>query len=262
LKQASLKKLAAASATADSALETTALVHAYQRTGRPALDGLDLQVRTGDIFGLLGPNGAGKTTAISIICSLIRPTAGQVRIFGVDIIKHPRWARTMIGLVPQDIALYGELSGRENLSFFGKLYGLSGGELRNRVAECLDFVGLVERADQKVYTYSGGMKRRANLAVGILHRPRLLFLDEPTVGIDAQSRNMILERLTHLREQGTTMLYTTHYMEEAEQLCSTVAIMDQGRVLATGRPAALCRERGAADLQALFFELTGKKLRD
>ena len=253
----------AATTAADiPALETVELAHVYPRGGQTALAGVDLYVRAGDIFGLLGPNGAGKTTAISIMCSLIRPTAGRVNIFGVDILKHPKRAKSLLGLVPQDIALYTELSGRENLHFFGKLYGLRGRELGKRVTECLEFVGLSDRADQKVYTYSGGMKRRANLAAGILHRPQLLFLDEPTVGIDAQSRNMILERLSHLRDQGTTMFYTTHYMEEAENLCSRVAIMDEGRVLAVGQPQVMCHERGSNNLQELFFELTGKKIRD
>jgi len=244
------------------ALRASGLVKIYRDGEKPALDGFSVEIGEGDIFGLLGPNGAGKTTAISIMSTLLRPTEGEVTIFNRDTRRRAGEVKAMIGLVPQEIALYRQLSGRENLRYFGRLYGLRGSALSARVEECLDFVGLRPKADQRVHAYSGGMKRRINLAVGILHRPKLLFLDEPTVGIDAQSRDMILARLLDLNKQGTTMVYTTHYMEEAERLCSEVAVMDDGRVLVRGKPAELIKKGGHASLQEMFFALTGRELRD
>ena len=243
-------------------LAARGLVKTYRGSREAALSGFDLSVPAGALFGLLGPNGAGKTTAISIMSTILKPSSGELRIFGVESGGGKNSVKAGLGLVPQELALYQPLTARENLRFFGRLYGLGGAELRERIAECLEFVGLAERGEQLVHTFSGGMKRRLNLAVGILHRPRLLFLDEPTVGIDAQSRNLILDRLSHLNEQGTSMIYTTHYMEEAERLCSEVAIIDRGRIIATGRPAELIRQGEHASLQDLFFALTGRKLRD
>lgn len=244
------------------ALQASGLIKFYQGNDRPALDGFNVEISEGCIFGLLGPNGAGKTTAISIMSALLKATEGMVKIFNLDIRDRTAEIKDMIGLVPQEIALYRQLSGRENLHYFGRLYGLRGRALSDRVEECLDFVGLLPKAEQRVEAYSGGMKRRVNLAVGILHRPKLLFLDEPTVGIDAQSRDMILARLIDLNKQGTTMVYTTHYMEEAERLCSDVAIMDGGQVLIQGSPTELIKNGGHADLQEMFFTLTGRTLRD
>ncbi len=243
-------------------LQTTGLVKTYRGSAEPSLAGLDLTIPAGELFGLLGPNGAGKTTAISVMSTILKPTSGAVRIFGLDPGRERRLVKERLGLVPQELALYQSLTARENLRFFGRLYGLSGNDLRERIAEYLEFVGLADRADQLVHTFSGGMKRRLNLAAGILHRPRLLFLDEPTVGIDAQSRNLILDRLAHLNGQGTTMVYTTHYMEEAERLCTQVAVIDRGRIIAEGKPAEMIREGGHDSLQELFFALTGRKLRD
>ncbi|MBU0729368.1 MAG: ABC transporter ATP-binding protein [Proteobacteria bacterium] len=235
----------------------------YKGAPRPALAGLDIAIRQGEIFGLLGPNGAGKTTAISIMSTLLRPDSGTVSICGVDALAHPGKVRNLISLVPQHIALYLELTARENLNYFGRLFGLKGSDLKIQVEEALVMVGLENRADQQIYTYSGGMKRRANLAVGVLNRPRVLFLDEPTVGIDAQSRNLILEKLQHLRDSGTTMVYTTHYMEEAQALCSSVLVIDQGQMVACGRPTELIDQQpDCANLEDLFFHLTGKNLRD
>lgn len=244
-------------------LEARNLIKTYPGATTPALDRLDVTIRAGEIFGLLGPNGAGKTTAISIMSTLMRPDNGSVKIFGIDCIHSPQKARKIISLVPQDIALYQELTINENLRFFGKQFGLSGKVLKKRIGECLDFVGLEKRAEQKIYSFSGGMKRRANLAAGLLNKPKLLFLDEPTVGIDAQSRNLILERLSLLKNEGTTMVYTTHYMEEAERLCTVVKIIDEGQSIANGCPAELIKQKeGCANLQDLFFSLTGKSLRD
>ena len=247
----------------ETVLEVERLVKVYRGAGVPAVNGLDLSVRAGDIFGLLGPNGAGKTTAISIICTLLRPTSGRVLLCSRDVALDPAGARGLFGLAPQDIALYPSLSARENLSYFGRLYGIAGRALSKRVDECLELVGLTEKADTRVDAFSGGMKRRANLAAAILHAPRLLVLDEPTVGIDAQSRNMILENLKGLRDAGMTIVYTTHYLEEAQQLCNRVAIMDRGSVIAAGVPDALVREvDGCASLEDYFLHLTGKQLRD
>ena len=244
-------------------LQVERLVKTYRGATVPALDGLDFSVRSGEIFGLLGPNGAGKTTAISIICTLLRQTSGRVLLCSQDTALNPSAVRSLFGLAPQDLALYPSLSARENLRYFGRLHGLTGGTLSSRVDECLALVGLLDNADLRTDAFSGGMKRRANLAAAILHTPRLLILDEPTVGIDAQSRNMILENLKGLRDSGMTILYTTHYMEEAEQICDRVAIMDRGSIIATGIPKALVsRAQGCANLEALFLNLTGKDLRD
>ena len=244
-------------------LQIRNLVKLYRGSALPAVNGLDFSVRSGEIFGLLGPNGAGKTTAISILCTLLRPTSGTVILCDHDVVNDPAAARPLFGLAPQDIALYPSLTARENLRYLGRLYGLSGRALTSRIDQCLALVGLLDNADTRVDVYSGGMKRRANLAAAILHAPRLLVLDEPTVGIDAQSRNMILENLKGLRDAGTTILYTTHYMEEAEQLCSRVAVMDRGRIIATGTPAELINEvEGGRNLEEFFLHLTGKALRD
>jgi ABC-2 type transport system ATP-binding protein len=246
----------------ETALEAKGLEKIYPGGDSPALDGFNIAIKAGDLFGLLGPNGAGKTTAISIMSSLLRPTRGSVEVFGFNVVSNGRKVKQMIGLVPQEIALYRDLTARENLRYFAGLYGLRGKALVKRLDECLDFVGLLDKANQRVGRYSGGMKRRINLAIGILHRPRLLFLDEPTVGIDAQSRNMILDSLANLNEQGTTMVYTTHYMEEAERLCREVAIIDNGRIISQGKPGAMVSEGKYENLQGLFFSLTGKSLRD
>ncbi len=244
------------------AITVTTLIKTYKKASEPALDDLSLTVDQGDFFGLLGPNGAGKTTALSIISGLMKPDKGGVTIFGKDIHRHRSSIQNLMGLVPQDIALYENLTARENLIFFGKFYNLSGTKLQKQIERCLEFTELQDQGDRYVYTFSGGMKRRLNLSVGILHRPQILFLDEPTVGIDAQSRQLIHERLTQLNRQGTTLVYTTHYMEEAEELCSNVGIIDRGRLLLQGVTSELTQAHGFNNLNDLFFSLTGKQLRD
>ncbi|MDO9086488.1 MAG: ATP-binding cassette domain-containing protein [Anaerolineaceae bacterium] len=198
-----------------------------------AVKGISFTVEEGEVFGLLGPNGAGKTTTISMLTGLFPPTSGTARINGHDIQKEPLLAKQMCGLVPQDLALYPTLSARANLDFFGRVYGLSGRKLKENIEDILRVVALTDRADQAIEKYSGGMKRRVNIAAGLVHQPRLLFLDEPTVGVDPQSRNYIFESVQRLnRERGMTIIYTSHYMEEVELLCNRVAIVDQGKLIA------------------------------
>lgn len=224
-------------------LEASHLVKKYGEF--VAVDDVSFSIEEGEIFGLLGPNGAGKSTTIAMLSGLFRPSAGTARIGGLDLIKDLGRVKQVIGVVPQDLALYPTLSGRENVTFFGELYGLHGKELRQRVDEVLGYVGMVERAKDPVNAYSGGMKRRINLAAGLVNRPRLLFLDEPTVGVDPQSRNHIFESVERLnREQGMTVLYTTHYMEEAERLCARVGIIDRGKLIALDTPRQLIARLG------------------
>lgn len=212
-------------------LEAESLRKTYGRL--VAVEALDLAVAQGEIFGLLGPNGAGKTTAISMMCGVMRAEAGRVRIGGHDIVKEPFAARRLLGLAPQELALYEDLTGRENLHFLARLQGLRGAARHRAVAWALEVAGLEERAGDLAGRYSSGMKRRLNLAAGILHRPRLLVLDEPTVGVDAQSRAYIFETVRTLQaDEGMTVLYTSHYMEEVQALCSRVAIMDRGHLVA------------------------------
>jgi ABC-2 type transport system ATP-binding protein len=195
-----------------------------------ALRGVSFQVYEGEMFGLLGPNGAGKTTLLSILSCLLSPTQGEARLRGQPLTPRNRDVRRLIGIVPQELAVYQELTARENLVFFGQLYGLHGPPLRQRVEQILDAIGLVERADSRISTYSGGMKRRLNLGVALVHEPRLLLLDEPTVGVDPQSRNHIFEEVRRLNHAGTTIVYTSHYMEEVESLCQRIGIIDHGLI--------------------------------
>jgi len=248
--------------TAGCVLEAKDLKKTYPGCSEPALDQCSLTIQEKELFGLLGPNGAGKTTVISLLSTLLQPDSGRASICGIDAQTHPDKVRNIIGLVPQDIALYANLTARENLHYFGRIYGLKGRKLKLRIEECLAWVGLEDRADQRIVTYSGGMKRRINLAIGLLHNPRFLLLDEPTVGIDAQSRNLILEKLASLPQKGTTILYTTHYMEEAEKLCTRVAIIDGGHIVAQGIPRELMSQAGVSSLGELFLHMTGKHLRD
>jgi ABC-2 type transport system ATP-binding protein len=226
-----------------------------------AVDGLSFDVKPGECFGLLGPNGAGKTTTIHMIVGALHPDSGEVRILGDKDPTRPS-VRSKLGVAPQSLALYQDLTGEENLAFFGKLYRLSGPRLRERVEMALEFAGLTSRRKDRISAYSGGMQRRLNLVCGLLHEPPVLLMDEPTVGVDPQSRNLIFENIEALKRLGRTILYTTHYMEEAERLCDRVAIMDQGKILALDTVGALLRTHGEADLEAVFLRLTGKRLRD
>ncbi len=265
---------------------------------RFAVRELDLELRRGECLGLLGPNGAGKSTTVRILSTLLRPTSGHVRVLGLDPVGDGESLRGRIGVVPQDIALYEHLSARENLEFFARLHGLSGERLAARVEHGIELAGLAERARERLRTFSGGMKRRLNVAVALLHEPELVFLDEPTVGIDPQSRNRIFEMVEALRAAGTTTIYTSHQLGEVERLCDRIAILDRGVKVAEGtltelqahagvrrsagaalrfddlgaaeRAAALLRERGLAatlaedrpSLERIFLDLTGHALRD
>jgi ABC-2 type transport system ATP-binding protein len=218
--------------TANAIVTVTDLVKRFGENA--AVDGVSFDIREGEVFGLLGPNGAGKTTAISVISCLLAPTSGEVTVAGASVTKDPRAVKCALGVVPQEIALYPTLTALENLRFWGRMYGLGGRLLEERVAEALETAGLADRARERIETYSGGMKRRINIAAGIMHHPRVLLMDEPTVGIDPQSRNHILETVKELNRRGMTVLYTSHYMEEVEFLCDRVGIIDHGKVIALG----------------------------
>jgi linearmycin/streptolysin S transport system ATP-binding protein len=227
-----------------------------------AVDDISFDVRDGEIFGLLGPNGAGKTTTISMICGVLKPDGGRVIVDESNIWLEPKKVKMHLGVVPQEIAVYEDLTARDNLSFWGSLYGLSGSELTRRIDETLDRVGLAERTDDKVKTFSGGMKRRLNLSMGLLHRPKFLLLDEPTVGIDPQARLNILDVIREVAAAGTTVLYTTHYMDEAEQLCDRIAIIDHGKILALGTLAELTKRAGEAEVLRLTGPFDDESLRE
>ncbi|GAP12998.1 daunorubicin resistance ABC transporter ATP-binding subunit [Longilinea arvoryzae] len=223
-------------------LEVQQLVKKYGE--KTAVNGINFEIQEAEIFSLLGPNGAGKTTTISVLSTLYAPTSGDALIGGHSVVREPMAVRKLIGIVPQDLALYEDLTARENLSFWGQMYDLSGKALNARIDQVLDQIGLREHANQRVRTFSGGMKRRVNIGVGLLHQPRLLFMDEPTVGIDPQSRRAILDSVKDLNRQGMTVLYTTHYMEEAQELSDRVGIIDHGDLIALGTQGELTRQVG------------------
>jgi ABC-2 type transport system ATP-binding protein len=227
-----------------------------------AVQGLSFEISRGEFFGLLGPNGAGKTTTIGLLSGLIEPTRGHISIDGFDLFSSPMEAKAKLGLVPQSFALYPTLSARDNLVFFGRIYGLKEKRLRERIARVLEIVELTDRANQTVATFSSGMKRRLNMAAGLLHEPEILILDEPTVGVDTQSRNAILESIYSLNKSGVTVLYTTHHIEEAQRLCDRVAIMDQGKIIALDTPSGLIRDLGKGILRIEFNVGVDDKLLD
>jgi ABC-2 type transport system ATP-binding protein len=238
----------------ENIVEVSNLVKNYN--GLTAVNGVNFAIRQGEIFGLLGPNGAGKTTIISMLTCLLVPTSGTVSIAGHDVVNKAKTVKGIIGLVPQDLAVYPQLSARDNLLFFGRIYGLKGRQLQQRVTDLLEMVGLYERANDRVSTFSGGMKRRVNIAAGLLHQPQVLFLDEPTVGVDPQSRNFIFDNIERLNQQGMTILYTTHYMEEAERLCHRVAIIDRGQIINLDTPKALIDSLGGGIIRLGLPETT------
>lgn len=244
-------------------IEAKNLTKRYSGMKSPAIDHINLKIRKGEIFGLLGPNGAGKTTLINILTGVLKPDSGKAFINGFDITTQSRFIKPDIGIIPQEIALYPTLSVRENLFIFGSLYNIPKQALKKRIADCLNIYGLENKARSQVKKLSGGMKRRLNIIAGILHSPELLILDEPTAGIDVQSKVVILENLNKLNEQGTTMLYTSHYMDEAEKFCSNATIIDYGKIIAEGSPAELVKNTdGCNCLEDVFIQLTGREIRE
>jgi ABC-2 type transport system ATP-binding protein len=230
-----------------------------------AVNGVSFSINKGEIFGLLGPNGAGKTTTIRMLSTVLEPDSGEITIGGHDMGRDAEVIRSIIGFCPQDLALYEDLSAIDNMIFFGRMAGMNGRDARAQAMTNLELMGLEDRAKGKVARFSGGMKRRINLAIALMGRPRLLFLDEPTVGIDPQSRNNIYENILGLQQKGMTILYTTHYMEEADRLCQRIAIMDGGQIIALDTPYQLKSQLGPPDkvtLEGVFLKLTGRSLRD
>jgi ABC-2 type transport system ATP-binding protein len=246
--------------TGHPAILAEAITMRYPGQAKPVLTDVHLGVEPGEWFGLLGPNGAGKTTLFSLLAGLRRDYQGRVLIQGAPASRASQQGR--IGLVPQEVALYARLTVRENLRFFGAMLGLHGERLRQRIAACLDVAQLGDRAETLAGTCSGGMRRRLNLAIGLLAEPDLLFLDEPTVGVDPQSRHLIHQELARLNRQGVTIVHTTHSMEEAQELCTRTAILDGGRIICQGRPNELLQASGHRNLEELFLHLTGRQLHD
>lgn len=249
---------------ADIILKTKALTKKYQN--KAVVDDLHIEIRKGEVFGLLGPNGAGKSTTMNMICSIVRPTAGEIELLGKNPWKEKREVIHKIGYIPQELAIHEKLKAWENVELFTSLYGIKGEALKKTVEASLKYVGLWEKKDEFVKNFSGGMKRRLNIACAIGHQPELLIFDEPTVGIDPQSRNFILEKIKESNQNGATVIYTSHYMEEVEAVCSRIAIMDNGKIIACGSSEQLKRlvtDSGEnISLEEVFLTLTGKRLRD
>lgn len=239
------------------------LAKKYKDSEIYAVQQIDLKISVSEIFGLLGPNGAGKTTLISMICGLLKPTSGTMLIDGLSFKKDRKKLQYLIGVVPQEYALYPTLTAFENLLYFGAMYGLKGNYLKTKINSTLTDLGLSKFANKKIKSFSGGMKRRVNLIAGILHEPKILFLDEPTVGVDVQSKNVIFKHLKALNEKGTTIIYSSHHMDEAQEFCSDVAIIDEGKIIAKGSPLELIKSvKDAVRLEDVYLSLTGEKLRD
>ncbi|TYB78584.1 ABC transporter ATP-binding protein [Bizionia myxarmorum] len=235
----------------------------YKGADNFSVSNFNLTIADQEIFGLLGPNGAGKTTIISILCSLIKPTSGSFSIAGLTYQKNKNELKQLIGIVPQEYALYPTLTAFENLKYFGSMYGLNGKSLDTKINTALEHLGLLAFSHKKIDTFSGGMKRRINLIASVLHNPNVLFLDEPTVGVDIQSKNVIIEYLNDLNQNGTTIIYTSHHLNEAENFCSRVAIIDHGKLVVEGKPQELIEQHlGAHNLEDVFINITGKALRD
>ncbi|MEC3877493.1 ABC transporter ATP-binding protein [Chryseobacterium salviniae] len=244
-------------------IEIKNLYKKYKNAEDFSVNDISLNIAKNEIYGILGPNGAGKTTLISILSGLIKPTSGQFTIDGLSPQKHGFKLRQIIGIVPQEYALYPTLTARENLMFFGSLYGLSHKKLKTGIDESLEIMGLSKFADKMVEQFSGGMKRRCNLIAGTLHNPKVLFLDEPTVGVDVQSKKAIINHLLELNKKGTCIIYTSHHLSEAEEFCTKIAIIDHGKIHAVGTPEELVSKVCSAEnLEDVFISLTGKELRD
>jgi ABC-2 type transport system ATP-binding protein len=247
----------------NSIIQINQLYKKYKDADDFSVNDLSLIIQENEIFGLLGPNGAGKTTLLSMLCGLIKPTSGNFAINHLTYDKNANDIKKIIGVVPQEYALYPTLTAKENLMYFGSMYGLKGKDLSKKVDEALDYLGLLKFSNKKIDTFSGGMKRRVNLIAGILHNPKVLFLDEPTVGVDVQSKNVIIDYLKELNSKGTTIIYTSHHLSEAQDFCTKIAIIDRGKIYAEGTPNSLISETpNAHNLEDVFISLTGKELRD
>lgn len=248
----------------ESILKITELTKKYNN--RAVVDNLNIEIKKGEIFGLLGPNGAGKSTTMNMVCSIVRPTMGQISLFSKDLYRQKKEVLRKIGYIPQELAIHGNLKAWENVELFTSLYGLKGAQLKEAVDEALAYVGLLEHRQEFAKNFSGGMKRRLNIACALGHQPELLIFDEPTVGIDPQSRNFILDKIKESNQKGATVIYTSHYMEEVEAICTRIAIMDNGKIIACGTAAELKKlVSGSGEditLEEVFLTLTGKKLRD
>lgn len=248
----------------DIILKTTDLMKKYNN--KVVVDNLNIEIRKGEIFGLLGPNGAGKSTTMNMICSIVRPTAGEIELMGRNPWKQKKEVIHKIGYIPQELAIHGNLKAWENVELFTSLYGVKGQELKKAVNDSLEYVGLLERKQEFAKNFSGGMKRRLNIACALGHNPEFLIFDEPTVGIDPQSRNFILDKVKESNAKGATVMYTSHYMEEVETICTRIAIMDNGKIIACGTSQELKKLVNSGDenitLEEVFLTLTGKKLRD
>ncbi len=248
----------------ETILRTKDLTKKYDN--RVVVDNLNLEIKRGEVFGLLGPNGAGKSTTMNMICDIVKPTLGSVEFMGKDFRKNRKELVKKLGYIPQDLAIHGNLKAWENVELFTSLYGIKGAELKTAIDESLEYVGLSERRNDYAKSFSGGMKRRLNIACAIGHHPELLIFDEPTVGIDPQSRNFILSKIKESNQKGATVIYTSHYMEEVEAICTRIAIMDNGKIIACGTSQELKKlvTKDAEDisLEEVFLTLTGKKLRD
>ena len=245
-------------------LKTNDLTKKYDN--KVVVDNLNIEIKEGEVFGLLGPNGAGKSTTMNMICGIVKPTLGNVEFMGMDFKKNRKRLMEKLGYIPQELAIHGNLKAWENVELFTSLYGIKGSELKQRIDESLEYVGLLEKRNDYAKTFSGGMKRRLNIACAIGHHPKLLIFDEPTVGIDPQSRNFILDKIKESNKNGATVIYTSHYMEEVEAICTRIAIMDNGKVIATGTSEELKKmvkdDISKITLEEVFLTLTGKKLRD
>ncbi len=246
-----------------SIIKISHLSKLYKDAEMYSLNDFSMDINKGDIFGLLGPNGAGKTTLISILCGLIKASSGSFTIDGLNYASNANEIKSRIGVVPQEYALYPTMTARENLLYFGSMYGLKGNDLKEKVIDSLDLLGLLKFADKRIETFSGGMKRRVNLIAGILHNPKVLFLDEPTVGVDVHSKNVIIDYLKELNKKGTTIIYTSHHLSEAQDFCTHIAIVDRGIIYTHGTPKDLISATAnARNLEDVFISLTGKELRD
>ena len=248
----------------ETILKTVDLTKKYDN--KAVVDNLNIEIKEGEIFGLLGPNGAGKSTTMNMICNIVKPDYGTVEFMGKDFRKNKKELSRELGYIPQNLAIHGSLKAWENVELFTSLYGIKGDELKERIDEALLYVGLSDRRNDYAKKFSGGMKRRLNIACAIGHHPKLLIFDEPTVGIDPQSRNFILEKIKESNKNGATVIYTSHYMEEVEAICTRIAIMDNGKIIASGTSEELKKlvvdDTSKITLEEVFLELTGKKLRD